>query len=404
MLKRKKYINIWNELSKDKPLVFISGPRQSGKTTLSELIAENFKNSLYFNYDIILNKQKIITDPLFFEKFDRKDSSTPLIILDEIHKHEGFKNYLKGLYDGYRKDYKFLILGSGKSDVYRKGGESLAGRYMNFRLFPLTISEMSKNETSMVSFLKNPFESLTSEDYWDLWIQLSKFSGFPEPFLKSKKAFYNRWSNSYHQQIIRDDILSVNDIRKPEKQELLFSLLPTRVGSYLSLDGLAGDVGVSFNTVKNWIGIFESLFLCFRIPPWTKRISRAITKEKKLYLYDYAIISEPAGRFENMVALELYRAVTNWNDIGFGNFSLHYLRNKEKQEVDFLIADKNKPIILIETKLNETGISENLIKFQNILLVPAIQLVNREGVYRIHSNNNNKILVITAPKWLSALP
>lgn len=404
MLSRQKYINIWNVLSRDKPIVFITGPRQAGKTTLSELIAENFKNNLYFNYDIILNKQKIISDPLFFEKIDRIDSSIPLIILDEIHKYEGFKSYLKGLYDGFSKDYKFLVLGSGKADVYSKGGESLAGRYMQLRLFPLTISELSGIKPDHERFIENPLENVSSEGFWEIWSQLNQYSGFPEPFLKSKKSFYNRWSNSYYRQIIRDDILSMNDIRKPEKQELLFSLLPTRIGSPLSLDSLAGDIGVSFNSVKSWIGVFESLFLCFRISPWTKNISRAITKEKKLYLYDYVLLSEPAQRFENMVALELFRAVTNWNDIGLGHFSLNYLRNREKQEVDFLIADKNKPLLLIETKLNETAVSENLIKFQNMLSIPAVQLVNRKGVFRIQSNGKNKILIITAPKWLSTLP
>ena len=404
MIERKKYIEIWKKLSSDKSMIFISGPRQSGKTTLSRMISDNFANKLYFNYDMILNKQKLVNDPLFFEKLDRKDNTTPLIIFDEIHKYSNFKNYLKGIIDQFSQDYKFLVLGSGRLDTYQKGSDSLPGRYFQFRLFPFTISELSQNNINIDNFLGNPLNCINSKDYSQTWFDLAEYSGFPEPYIKSTKQFFIRWSNTYHKQVIQDDILSMKEVRKLDKLEMLFSILPYKISSPLSLDNLAQDIQVSFNAVKSWIDIFESLFLVFRISPWTKKINRSLSKEKKLYLYNYAIITDPAKKFENMVALELYQATTNWSNLGYGNFSLHYIRNKEKQEVDFLIADKFQPILLVETKFNDVNPTPSLIKFQNILNVPSIQLVNKKEIYRIQSYQQNKILIITASKWLSALP
>jgi len=140
---------------------------------------------------------------------------------------------------------------------------------------------------------------------------------------------------------------------------------------------LSRDIHVSFDSVRNWIEIFENFFMVFRIAPWAKKISRAITKEKKLYLFDYGGIDSHAAKFENMVALDLFRAVSNWNDLGLGSFSLHYLRNRDKEKVDFLISNNHNPLLLIESKLSDDHPSKSLIKFQKVLNIPAVQLVNK---------------------------
>lgn len=105
-----------------------------------------------------------------------------------------------------------------------------------------------------------------------------------------------------------------------------------------------------------------------------------------------------------MVALELLRSVSNWNDLGLGYFDLHYLRNKEKEEVDFVISQKNNPILLIEAKLTDDQVSKNLAKFQSVLQVPSIQLVNQPGICKVTSNNKQQILVASATRWLPLLP
>jgi len=405
MKKRILYKNIWKMLSAHKQMVFIAGPRQAGKTTFTQILAEDFNNSLYFNWDIFDKKRKLIENPFFYEEVHLKDSSLPFIIFDELHKYSNWKNYLKSVYDRDKGNYKFIVSGSGRLDMYQKGGDSLAGRYFIFYLWPFTIAELAGNNLSFKQFLYNPIEVRSCpNETQPVWNKLSQFSGFPDPYLNGTGQFYRIWSNTYRKQLLREDIRDFTLLRSIENMEILFSLLPSRIGSPLSMASLARDIHVSFDSVKNWIEIFENFFMVFRIPPWSQKISRAITKEKKLYLFDYAGIESPAAKFENMVALELLRAISNWNDLGLGNFSLHYLRNREKEEVDFLLSNNHKPFLLIEANLSDDHAAKSLIKFQKILNIPAVQLVNKSGICKLVSNNDLKIMIISAAHWLSLLP
>ena len=403
---RPLYIKIWQELSRDKSMVFLAGPRQVGKTTLGQLIAGSFKNSLYFNWDIPEHRTRLIENPAFFETVERRDSSTPLIILDEIHKYKNWKNYLKGVYDQFHKKYRFLVSGSGRLDIYQKGGDSLAGRYFLFHLWPFTIAELASDRLDINEFLADPLQIDTggTEELKALWSRLSEQSGFPEPYLSGRKTTYRRWTKTYSQQLIREDIRDLTGVKSVGDMETLYLLLPSRVGSPISIPSLSRDLGVSYNTIRNWISVFEQFFLLFSISPWTKKISRAIQKERKVFLWDSPRIEEPAARFENMVALELWRAVFVWNDMGYGQFSLHFVKNKEKQEVDFLIANGNRPLLLIEAKLSALEPSAALRKFQTALKVPALQLVGQGQGYRIFTNRDQSILVAPAYQWLSRLP
>ena len=121
MYARELYKTIWQELAADKEMIFLAGPRQAGKTTLAHMIARDFANSLYFNWDIPEERAKLLRNPSFFEEVARRDASLPLIIFDEIHKYRDWKNYLKGVYDRFRSEYRFLVSGSGRLDIYQKG-------------------------------------------------------------------------------------------------------------------------------------------------------------------------------------------------------------------------------------------------------------------------------------------
>jgi uncharacterized protein len=405
MINRNSYKKIWDKLLSYKNMIFISGPRQAGKTTFAIDVAENFSNKLYFNWDIIENKKNLINNPFFFEELNRIDDTNPLIIFDEIHKYNDWKNYLKGVYDQFNKEYKFLISGSGRLDTFQKGGDSLAGRYLLFHLWPFTLGELSNKNISLDDFLSNPL-NINKEDknISEIWNCLKEFSGFPEPFSKSEKDFYRIWSTTYHHQLLREDIRNFSQIRNMDQVEILFSLLPEKIGSLLSLNNLAQTLSASYESIKNWLDLFEHFFLIFRISPWKKSISRAIIKEKKLYLFDYAYIENKSLLFENMIAVELFRGVSNWNNLGVGKFSLHFVRNKEKEEVDFLIVKNGKPFLLIECKLSDTNVSKSLVKFQNMLNIPAIQLVDKKNVCKLITNGKQKVMIISAARWLAQLP
>lgn len=388
-------------------MIFMSGPRQVGKTTFAKEIAKNFKNNIYFNWDIISNKKLLVENPVFFQNLNRVDESMPLVIFDEIHKYKHWKNYLKGIYDQFHDEYKFLVSGSGRLDLYQKGGDSLAGRYFLFHLYPFTLAELSDNRKDFDKFIESPinaFDINKSQETKNAWFKLYTVGGFPEPFVKGKKAFWTKWSGNYVRQIIYEDIRNISDIRNVDNVEILFSLLPSRVGSPISINNIARDLQVAFETVKSWLRLFDIFYLTFRISPWIRKISRAILKEKKLYLFNYPEIPDESTRFENMVALELWRAVHSWNEYGYGRFNLYYVRNKEKEEVDFLIADYNKPLLLVETKLSDDTPGKSLLNFQNVLNIPAVQLVNKEDTFKYIRNGHQKVLVVTAHRWLSSLP
>jgi uncharacterized protein len=387
-------------------MLFMAGPRQVGKTTLAQSLAESYTNHVYLNWDILSHRSRLIKNPTFFENIERQDESTPLVVLDEIHKYKDWKNYLKGIYDQFHQEFQFLISGSGRLDMYQKGGDSLAGRYYLFHLWPFTISELGKATVAHDDFLKNPLKISMQRhaEFQEIWSNLAELSGFPEPYLAGRKTTYRRWSNTYSQRLIREDIRDLTGVKFVGDMETLYYLLPSKIGSPISIPSLSQDLKVAYNTVHSWLAMFQRFFMIFSISPWTRKIARAIQKEQKLYLWDVPRIQDPAVRFENMVALELYRAVIIWNDMGYGTFSLHFIKNKEQQEVDFLVADNHKPLFLVEAKLADVHPSPALIKFQNALNIPAIQLVDQAGGFRKLRNGNQKILIAPACQWLAMLP
>lgn len=403
MKRRNYYKKIWVDFNKEKNLVLISGPRQAGKTTFAKDIAAKEPVSLYFNYDIPTNKARILQDPAFFEKTDRKKGELPLIILDEIHKYIDWKNYLKGIYDGYSDEFRFLVTGSGRLDLSRKRGDSLAGRYRHFHLFPFTIGEIFSSAIGIKGddiLLEIPERRPEVQEAWDTMFQVS---GFPEPFLKGTKLRYQRWAKTYHSQVIRDDIRDEFAVRQVDSMETLYFLLSQSIGSPFSSSNHARTLNVSHKTVSSWITVFERFFLIFKLRPYSKRISRSLVKEPKIYFYDYCRVQDAALRLENMVAVELSRAVTLWSDFGLGEYELWYLRNKEKEEVDFLVTKSGKPQFMVEAKLSDPAVSQHLMKFQNILNIPAIQLVNKPGIARKIKNGSNKILITSTANWLTCL-
>lgn len=403
MTKRGYYKRIWADFDKEKHLVLVSGPRQAGKTTLAKDIASREPSSLYFNYDIPANKVKILQNPTFFEEVDREKGTLPLIILDEIHKYRDWKNYLKGIYDGYSDEFRFLATGSGRLELSRKKGDSLAGRYLHFHLYPFTVGELPASSTGIDDkdvLLEIPEQNRKAQEAWETMFHVS---GFPEPFLKGTKMKYRRWAKSYHSQVIRDDIRDEYAVRQVDTMEALYFLLSECIGNPFSSSNHARILKISHKTVSSWISVFERFFLIFRLRPYSRRISRSLVKEPKIYFYDYCRIEDHALRFENMVAVELSRAVTLWTDFGLGEYDLWYLRNKEKEEVDFLVTERGKPQFMVEAKLSDTTISPNLMKFQNALGVPAIQLVNTPNVARKIRNASNTIIVASAPNWLACL-
>ena len=380
-MKRYLYKNIVTDLHKK--MVFLTGPRQIGKTYLAKQIMEEFKNPVYLNYDDFAHK-KIVREQTW-----RKDSE--LIVFDEIHKMPNWKNYIKGVFDTKENDQKILVTGSARLETFRKSGDSLAGRYYHYRLNPITIDEV-KSELSEYSILKN----------------LNHFGGFPEPFINSLNLEPNeakkeliRWQNQYYTSLIREDILDFSRIQEISTIRHLVELLRNRVGSPISYKGLAEDLQVSPNTIKKYVEILESLYIIFLLRPFHKRINRSLLKEPKVYFYDTSFVNGNEGiRLENNIAVCLLKQSQYRYDSQGKKIELNYVKTKEKKEVDFVLVEKERPITFIEVKLSDRKISKQLFYFQSKF--PESEFIQLVQNLQLDEDIKN-IKLRSAAEWLGEL-
>lgn len=356
---------ILHHLKHWKQMVFLEGPRQAGKTTIAQEIANNFEVSLYLNWDNVKDRLLILEGQHFVEKtklFAEASNQTPIIIFDEIHKMPDWKNYLKGFFDSYKDKLKIIATGSAKLAIYKKGQDSLMGRYFNYSVHPLTIGEVIRQDYKSGADIM-PSRSVDEEAFQSLF----NFGGFPEPFAKANNNFHARWSKLRFEQLFREDINVVEDIKNIYLLETLAYILQEEATSQLNYSRLSKKIQVADQTVRKWINMLENFYYGFTIRPWYQNVARAITKDPKFYLTDWSAISnsDMGKKAENLVACHLKKAVDFWNESGSGNYSLHYLRDKEKREVDFAVIRNKKVWFLIEVKNSDnSGISKNLEYFQ----------------------------------------
>src|SRR3989338_1014966 len=371
-----------------KKMVFLSGPRQVGKTTLAKQLLQRVGGQ-YYNWDFAEDREEILKKSFIHHK---------CVVLDELHKYERWKNFLKGTYDKYRDTLQMLVTGSARLDVYRRGGDSLVGRYFLFHLHPFTCGELLRPDR-----IGRPEELLIAQETlysYDGFEQLLTFVGFPEPFFAATKEAHSRWSLQRRELLVREEIRDLTNISLLTLVEHLLLLLPSRIGSLLSINSLKEDLQVAYNTVRQWLEVLERLYIIFTLKPYTTNISRSIHKEKKVYLWDWSQVTDEGARFENMVASHLFKAVSLWRDLGYGDFDLSFLRDRERREVDFCLTKDRRPWLLVEAKLAEVRPEDSLISFSERLQVPAVQLVQRPGVDKRVGN----IRIASAASWLSTLP
>ena len=395
-------------LKKYRQMAFIVGPRQVGKTTL----AQSFLDPLVpgtnsFNWDVPAQRKLLIKE--FFQgKKSLKGETQSIVVFDEIHKYPRWKNALKGLFDTHQPNTHWIVTGSAALNVYRKGQDSLLGRYFTYHLFPFSVAELlPSNALSLESFLKKPVSKNFhgSDRFQKSLDQLNQYSGFPEPFFKTDKSFLTRWRTSRLDRLVNQDLASTESLRNLPLVEHLMTLLPERVGNPLSFNNLREDLEIHFATVKQWMKLLERVFYGFILTPYSKKSTRMLRKEPKWYLWDWTEIDDPGARFENLVAVHLFKYVSYINDLGLGELSLRYVRDKQKCEIDFLICQKKKPWILVECKLTNESPSPNFKKFAEILGVKHCFQITQEDIQTtsFHINNETNLIVMPAASFLSLL-
>lgn len=370
-MKKLRYLYKHIESCLDKKMAFIGGPRQVGKTTLSlqYLQPPSVKNPAYLNWDRNTDKSLVIKDEIPLEKSN-------ILVFDEIHKYRKWRNLIKGLYDKHHEDHRFIVTGSARLDYFRKGGDSLLGRYRYFRLHPFSLSELNAN----------PKKS-------DLEL-LMKFGGFPEPLFGQNENDHRIWQKERMIKVASEDIRDLENFKDVSLLLLLAELLPAKVGSPLSLKSLQEDLQVSQPTIQRWVEALSHLYYCFMISPFGAPKIRAVKKLQKLYLWDWSQVQDTGPRFENLVASHLLKYCHMIEDTEGHQMELRYLRDTDLREIDFVVLKNKKPIFAVECKTGEKSLNPHVSYFKERTNIPEFYQVHM-GTRDFGSNKTGRVLPFT---------
>lgn len=401
MVLMKDKVRLYDTLLKEhlnlhRQMAFVSGPRQVGKTTVCKKLSD-----MYWNWDNLNDRRYFLAGPDVMAEelaLERLQERPLTVVFDELHKYPKWKSLLKGFFDVFEKKVKIMVTGSSRLDVFRRGGDSLMGRYLLYRMHPWSVAECLFTNIPDEP-IRQP-QKITDNE----WQALLIHGGFPEPFLKRDIRFTRRWRALRHEQLTKEDLREVTRIQELGSMEVLMEILAERSGQQLVYSNLATEINVSVDTIRRWINLLGRLHYGFLVRPWFKNVTKALRKEPKWFLCDWSGITQPGARAETFIACHLLKAVEGWTDMGFGEFGLYHLRDKLKREVDFLIVRDKKPWVLVEVKTSDTKLSPTLSHFQNETNAPhAFQVVMELPFISADCFSEKLPTVVPAQTFLSQL-
>src|SRR5215831_4387083 len=385
-----------DHLERHRQMALVSGPRQVGKTTTCRSVSNE-----YLNWDNADDRRLLLRGPASIAEalhLDVLQAKSPVATLDELHKYTKWKSLLKGFFDSYGDRVRLIITGSSRIDVFRRGGDSLMGRYFLYRMHPWSVAESLR--THFPGKEIHAPEEVRSADWDALW----EHGGFPEPFLRRDTRFTRRWRSLRYEQLSREDLREVARVSDLGTLETLMQILAEHSGQQLVYSNLAREIQVSVDTVKRWIDLLARLHYGFLVRPWFRNVAKSLRKEPKWFLRDWSGVADDGARAETVVACHLLKAVEGWTDLGFGDFQLRYLRDKQRREVDFLVVRDRKPRLLVEVKVGETSLSPWMAYFQEqTKAVHAFQVVMNLAYQESDCFRVARPVVVPARTFLSQL-
>ena len=338
-------------------MAFVAGPRQVGKTTLSKQLCDR-----YLNWDNMSDRAVIVrgADAVAgLLDLNALHSRRIITVFDELHKYSKWKGFIKGFFDIYGDKTNCIITGSARLNIFKRGGDSLMGRYFLYRMHPLSTAEIISADIAD-SELRLP-KAIGDDD----WNALLEFGGFPEPYSRRDRRFYNRWRRLRTEQLFTEDVRDLTKVQEISQIQLLADIVRGQSCQLMNYAKLAAAVNVSQDTIKRWILILENLYYAFTIRPWHRNVKKSLLKQPKIFLWDWTLCSDAGSRNENFIASHLLKAVHFWTDYGFGDYALYFVRDKMKREVDFLVTKNDQPWFLVEVKTSDRKISPHLKYFQD---------------------------------------
>lgn len=371
-------------LAKQFPIVTITGPRQSGKTTLAKA---TFPKKPYVNLELIDVRNYAITDPRgFLSQFPNG------AVLDEIQKAPDILSYIQGIVDEHNIKGEFILTGSHQLELHQAITQSLAGRTALLTLLPLSINEL---DNSNIDF--------TLDEYL--------ITGF-FPRIYNDKLEPNATYRSYVQTYIEKDVRQIINVKDLDMFQRFLKLCAGRIGSILNMDSLSNDLGISGPTIKHWFSTLQASFITFKLQPYFENFGKRIIKSPKIYFTDVGLACylldienitqlkrDPLRGFlvENLVILELMKSRLN-----HGNEpNLYYYRDSKNNEID-LIYKTGSEIVPIEIKAGETFNTDYLkgLQFLSKLIPNRISesFLVYAGTNEFKINNTQVLNFKNAPK------
>jgi len=336
MIITRKLSSHLQEMLRKFPVISLTGPRQSGKTTLLKSVFPNYQ---YFNLERIDLRELILTDPIGFLK-----SAGPRVIFDEAQNIPELFSYIQVVSDERNTPGQYILSGSQSFLLNERISQTLAGRVNINHLLPFDITELkiTKNQSVLQTIL----------------------NGF-YPRLYDHEIAANNFYPSYLQTYIERDVRTLKAVENLNTFSRFLGLCAGRIGQILNLTSLANDAGVAVNTAKAWLSLLESSFILYQLQPYHRNFNKRLIKAPKLYFYDTGVacsllrlISQEAisthylygALFENLVISEILK----FQNHSGKQPSVYYWRESNGLEIDCIIEKENSEIIALEIKAGQT--------------------------------------------------
>lgn len=377
--------NAFHKVMQQYPVVTLTGPRQSGKTTF---VRNAVNNKPYFNLEEPDTKARIMADPRTFFLENKKGA-----ILDEIQHAPQLMSYIQSLVDETQTLGAFILTGSNQFQLNHAITQSLAGRAALLELLPLSIAELSSKGIE-----------LSADDYL--------LKGF-YPAIYDRNLDPSMAYKNYAQTYLERDVRQLINVRNLSSFRNFLQLTAGRIGSLLNTENLANDVGMAHNTIRQWLSILETSYILYRLQPYFENFGKRIIKSPKVYFTDVGMISyllgienvqqlkrDPlrGGLFENLVLLELLK--TQFNAGKEPRF--YYYRDSNQNEIDLIIKHANYliPIEIKSTATFHPSMLKNLKFFKKLVkerMPKGFLVYSGEEQYigeieLVHFKNSRKII------------
>lgn len=349
---------------KNNPIVFVNGPRQSGKSTLVQKLAEYEFPANYISFDSITQMSAAKNAP-----YDFLTARKNPLIIDEVQMVPDIFRPLKQLVDDIRRKNKkqsngqFLLTGSANIMALPELSKALVGRMSIKTLYPFSVSEVFDRKEDF-------FKKLFKKNFQNIEIMKSNLNEcinlatFPDISGKTERE-YSEWFDAYLTTLLQRDVKMFSQVSKITILPNLLRVLAGRVGSLINIASISRDAGLNAVTGKEYQSILQAMFLTFTIPPWYRNIRKRLVKSSKGYLMDTLLLCYLQGWklndlkknkpeiyghvVENFVAVELIKLIS-FSDI---SAQLFHFRTSDNKEVDFILERSDGKSVAIEVKSSD---------------------------------------------------